>query len=144
MARRRQQAVAAPSLARKAAEVRAFSVAALLPVLILCALPLLCIIHCQLSGAHGGAHAGHHGAAAGHAHDGHAGDATPAGHLGFALCDHMHAADGDALFIPAYWPGLPATSAALLAGLALLMRLGPMSATLLLSPALAPQTPPPR
>ncbi len=122
---------------------RALSAAAALPLLLLCALPLLCVAHCTLSkDEHGAAHAAHHGAAAHEGHSGH-GTAGLGGEPKAALCDHLAGA-GDGLFIPAYWPGLPVAAATPLAGLALLMRLAAGAPSLPLSPAFAPQAPPPR
>jgi hypothetical protein len=142
MARRRLTHIAAFLCGRSSAGRRALSAAAALPVLLLCALPLLCIAHCRLSGGHGGqqaAHSGHHGAAL---HGGQRG-AAHAGDLAVAPCDHLQGV-GEGLFIPAFWPGTPAAAAALLAGLALLIRLAARAPLLTLSPAGAPPLPPPR
>jgi hypothetical protein len=142
MARRRLTHIAALLCGRCSAGRRALSAAAALPVLLLCALPLLCIAHCRLSAGHDGqraAHSGHHSAALHGGQQGAAHGGDPAG----GLCDHLQGA-GDGLFIPSFWPGLPAAAAALLAGLALLIRLAASAPLLTPSPLGAPLLPPPR
>lgn len=101
------------------------SVAGLLLALIL-ALPLLCVVHCQI-----GADQAHHHVAAidGQAH---------------FLCNLMARPVGADLFVPAFWPGLPPALPALLIALApVLRRPSPIQVP---APSItwAPLTPPPR